>query len=100
MTNATRVIVGIVALSGSLLLTALVFTRHGPHTDLGAYGLSLGGLLAAVYALSVLFPARCNLGVKFVCILAALAAAFWSIEFFGGVAWYTLDKLARHYQDP
>lgn len=32
--------------------------------------------------------------------IAILVFIFWAIEFFGGISWYLLDKVARHYQKP
>ena len=75
-----------------------MFSTHGPRSDLSAYAVSLLGFLAAAYASTILYPERSSLGFRLVCTVAILLTVFWALEFFGGVAWYTLDKLARHYQ--
>lgn len=100
MTKTIRLAIALAALSTSVVVGTVMLSTHGPRSDLSAYALSLLALMLAVCALAVLYPGRSSLGNRFVLTTAILLTLFWSLEFFGGVAWFTLDKLARHYQHP
>ena len=84
-------------MSASIIVGVFMFSKHGPRDDLSAYATSLLGLLTAAYASTVLYPARNSFRIRLIGTIAILLTAFWALEFLGGVAWYTLNKLARHY---
>jgi hypothetical protein len=90
--------VPVVAFVASTALIAAVFTRGGPKTDIQAYALAFIGLLLGTFASVQFYPIRKDIAGRILCTLTILVTAFWAIEFFGGIAFYTLDKLARHYQ--
>ena len=86
------------SLAASLAVSFLIFSKWGPRSDLGAYTISFLGLLLAGTAAALLYPLRNRISIRLFCVFSVLVAIFWSIEFFGGVAWFVLDKLVRTIQ--
>ena len=83
------------SVAASLAVSYLVFSRWGPRNDIGAYAISFLGLVFAVIAFTLLYPLRKRMSIRCFLVFVLLVALFWSIEFFGGVAWFLLDKVAR-----
>jgi hypothetical protein len=95
MTLRTRVSLATASLIFSLSVCYLIFSKWAPNGDIEAYGVYFVGLLFAVSASVLLYPIRSKFSIRLFGAFAILVAIFWSMEFFGGVAWFLLDKLAR-----
>jgi hypothetical protein len=100
MNRKSRVAISTSALLFSLSFAWAIFTKVHPGQDLYAYALSLIALLFAALSAIVLYPLRDDVVMRLFCAITILVFIFWAVEFFGGISWYLLDKLARHYQKP
>jgi hypothetical protein len=98
MTLTRRVWLATLSLIVSLAVSFFILSKWGVKNDLEAYLISLLGLLFAGIASALLYPFRNRISIRLLCIVAFLATIFWGIEFFGGVAWFVLDKLTRSIQ--
>lgn len=95
MTLRTRVSLATTSLIVSLAVWYFILSKWAPNNDIGAYSVSFVGLLCALSACALLYPSRSNFGIRLFGVFAILVAISWGIEFFGGVAWFLLDKLTR-----
>ena len=93
-----RVLIAAASLLASLAVGWATFTKVPAGDDLEAYAFVFIALILALVSSVLLYKMRANLSGKIFCGIAILITAFWVLEFFGGVAWYTADKIARHYQ--
>jgi len=98
MKSGTRVALSISCTIVSLAFWCLILSSFGPKTDLVAYAVCSIPWLLAVLAVWVSRPLRASIGGRILYAWCILIAATWSIELFGGIAWYISDKVARHLQ--
>jgi hypothetical protein len=99
MTLTRRVWLAALSLIVSLAVSFFIFSKKwGAKDDLEAYLISPLGLIFAVIASALFYPVRNRISIRLFCIVAFLVTIFWGVEFFGGVAWFVLDKLTRSIQ--
>jgi hypothetical protein len=92
------ILVSLAAVAVSTALIAVIFQKWGPKTDLQAYTLALAGLLIGTFATVRIYPLRKEFRGRILLTFTILLTAFWALEFFGGIAFFTLDKLVRYFQ--
>jgi len=98
MSPQIRTTWSVIACAVSLGFWGLIFSAWSPKTDLKAYGVSSIALIFAVLASAIAYPLRVDTKGKLLCAVCMTIAVLWSLELFGGLAWYGADKVARHYQ--
>jgi hypothetical protein len=98
MSPKGQVLLSITSFLCCLAVSYFIFSKWGPRTDIGAYGVSFVALFFAYTAFAFAYSLRRRWSMRILCVLEGLAVAFWSLEFFGGVGWFVLDRVARHYQ--
>jgi hypothetical protein len=98
MTLNRTLMVPFVAFVASSVLIPASLAKWGPRTDLQADTLALTGLLFGAFASARFYSFRKDIAYRMLCTFTILVTAFWALEFSGGVAFLTIDKLVCHFQ--